>query len=45
MSATTPVSNDVDDFVASRMPAAGAMPEFRFDLPELQFGPQLNLVE
>ena len=34
-----------DDFVASRMPESGAWPEFRFDLPELQFGAQLNLVE
>ncbi len=27
------------------MPVAGYLPEFRFDRPELQFGPQLNLVE
>ncbi len=34
-----------DDFVANRMPAAGQLPEFRFDRPELQFGAALNLVE
>lgn len=34
-----------DSFVATRMPGAGQMPELRFDRPELQFGPSLNLVE
>ena len=34
-----------DDFVAARMPPLAQMPEFRFDLPQLQFGPQLNVVE
>ena len=31
-----------DSFVLDRMPAAEALPEFRFDLPELQYPERLN---
>ncbi len=34
-----------DDFVVSRMPPDDQLPHLRFDLPELQFGTPLNLVE
>jgi 2-aminobenzoate-CoA ligase len=32
----------VDTFARDRLPAAGALPEFLFELPELQFPPRLN---
>ena len=35
----------VDTFVRDRMPPPEAMPRLLFDRPELQFPPQLNLVE
>ena len=34
-----------DRFVHQRLPSAAQMPTLRFDLPELQFPAQLNLVE
>jgi 2-aminobenzoate-CoA ligase len=39
------MSVQVDRFVHERMPAPEQMPQLRFDLPELQFPEQLNLVE
>jgi len=32
----------VDTFARDRLPAAGALPEFLFELPELRFPPRLN---
>ena len=45
MSRTVPQNRVADGFVAARMPPLAQLPQFRFDRPELQFGPQLNLVE
>ncbi|MRD48864.1 AMP-binding protein [Caenimonas koreensis DSM 17982] len=39
------MSAHADPFVRDRMPAADKMPQLRFDLPELQFPPQLNAIE
>jgi len=39
------VSAQVDRFVHDRLPPAGQLPVFRYDLPELQLPDQLNLVE
>ena len=38
-------SAQVDRFVHERLPGPQQMPALRFDAPELQFAPQLNLVE
>ena len=38
----TPISAHVDTFACDRLPPAEAQPVYRFDLPELQFPPQLN---
>ncbi len=42
MSAAGTFSAHVDRFARERLPAADALPEFVFDLPELQFPPRLN---
>ena len=39
------MSAQVDRFVHDRLPPAAQLPVFRYDLPELQFPDQLNLVE
>ncbi len=39
------MSAQVDRFVHDRLPPAEQLPEFRYDLPELQLPDQLNLVE
>lgn len=39
------MSAQVDRFVHDRLPPAAQLPEFRYDLPELQFPDQVNLVE
>ncbi|MET3913507.1 2-aminobenzoate-CoA ligase [Variovorax sp. OAS795] len=39
------MSAQVDRFVHDRLPPAGQLPVFRYDLPELQLPDQLNLVE
>jgi len=38
-------SAQTDRFVHDRLPAADQLPQLKFDLPELQFPEQLNLVE
>lgn len=38
-------SAQIDRFVHDRLPSAEQLPEFRYDLPELQFPDQVNLVE
>ncbi len=38
-------SAQVDRFVHDRLPASGQLPELRFELPQLQFPGQLNLVQ
>ena len=38
-------SAQTDRFVHDRLPAADQLPQLKFDLPELQFPAQLNLVE
>ena len=38
-------SAQTDRFVHDRLPEANQLPQLRFDLPELQFPAQLNLVE
>ena len=38
-------SAQTDSFVRDRLPSAGQLPQLRFDAPELQFPPQINLVE
>jgi 2-aminobenzoate-CoA ligase len=42
---TKDVSAQTDRFVHERLPPAHAMPQLRFERPELQFPEQLNLVE
>ncbi|HEX7435265.1 MAG TPA: AMP-binding protein [Caldimonas sp.] len=37
-----PTTAHVDTFARDHLPASGAQPEFRFDLPELQFPERLN---
>jgi 2-aminobenzoate-CoA ligase len=39
------VSPQLDRFVHDRLPPAAQWPQLRYDLPELQFGERLNLVE
>src|SRR5688500_13522773 len=39
------MSAQQDRFVHDRLPAPAQQPLLRYDLPELQFGPQLNAVE
>lgn len=39
------MSAQIDRFVHDRLPSAGQLPIFRYDLPELQLPDQLNLVE
>ncbi|MDP2370192.1 AMP-binding protein [Rhodoferax sp.] len=41
---STGYSAQVDRFVHQRLPSASQMPTLRFERPELQFPPQLNLV-
>ncbi len=38
-------SAQTDSFVRDRLPGADQLPQLRFDTPELQFPPQINLVE
>ena len=38
-------SPQIDSFVRDRLPGVGQLPQLRFDLPELQFPPLINLVE
>ena len=38
-------SAQTDSFVRDRLPSADQLPQLRFDTPELQFPPQINLVE
>ena len=38
-------SAQTDRFVHDRLPSKEQLPQLRFDLPELQFPKQLNLVE
>ena len=38
-------SAQIDSFVRDRLPGADQLPQLRFDGPELQFPPQINLVE
>jgi 2-aminobenzoate-CoA ligase len=39
------ISAQTDDFVRRQLPPAPAWPEYRFDMPELQFSDQLNAVQ
>ena len=38
-------SSQIDSFVRDRLPGADQLPQLRFDTPELQFPPQINLVD
>jgi 2-aminobenzoate-CoA ligase len=38
-------SSQIDSFVRDRLPVADQLPQLRFDRPELQFPPHINLVD